>query len=44
MLADGEVRLPGTRRFAFEKTTQSQGIDIPDDLVAQIEKLCSMPS
>ncbi len=41
MLSDGEVRLPGTRRFAFEKSTHSRGIEVPDDLLAQIEKLCS---
>jgi (2R)-3-sulfolactate dehydrogenase (NADP+) len=40
MLADPEVRLPGARRFAAQKAAAS-GIDIPDDLLAQIEKLCS---
>jgi (2R)-3-sulfolactate dehydrogenase (NADP+) len=40
MLADPEVRLPGARRFAAEASAQ-QGIEIPDELVAQIEKLCS---
>jgi len=39
MLADAEVRLPGARRFAAEKTARSQGIEIPDELLAQIEKL-----
>ena len=39
MLSDAEVRLPGTRRFASEKTARATGIDIPDDLLAQIEKL-----
>jgi (2R)-3-sulfolactate dehydrogenase (NADP+) len=39
MLADPEVRLPGARRFAGEKSARSQGIDIPDELLAQIEKL-----
>ena len=39
MLADAEVRLPGARRFAAEKSAKSQGIDIPDELLAQIEKL-----
>jgi (2R)-3-sulfolactate dehydrogenase (NADP+) len=39
MLADPEVRLPGARRFAGEKSSRSQGIDIPDELFAQIEKL-----
>ncbi|TMH26012.1 MAG: Ldh family oxidoreductase, partial [Betaproteobacteria bacterium] len=39
MLADPEVRLPGSRRFAAEKSARSQGIDIPDELLAQIEKL-----
>ena len=43
MLADAEVRLPGARRFAAEKTARSQGIDIPDELLAQIEKLAQQP-
>jgi (2R)-3-sulfolactate dehydrogenase (NADP+) len=41
MQADPEVRLPGARRFASEKAARSQGIEVPDDLLAQIEKLCS---
>jgi (2R)-3-sulfolactate dehydrogenase (NADP+) len=40
MQADAEVRLPGARRFAAQ-TAAKKGIEIPDDLVAQIEKLCS---
>ena len=40
MLQDPAVRLPGARRFASEKSSKS-GIDIPDELLAQIEKLCS---
>jgi (2R)-3-sulfolactate dehydrogenase (NADP+) len=40
MLADAEVRLPGARRFAAEAAAK-KGIEIPDDLIAQIEKLCS---
>jgi LDH2 family malate/lactate/ureidoglycolate dehydrogenase len=44
MLADPEVRLPGARRFACEKTARAQGIEIPDELLAQIEKLCLMRS
>jgi (2R)-3-sulfolactate dehydrogenase (NADP+) len=40
MLSDPEVRLPGTRRFAAERASQA-GIEVPDDLLAQIEKLCS---
>ena len=39
MLADPEVRLPGARRFAAEKSARAQGIEIPDELLAQIEKL-----
>jgi LDH2 family malate/lactate/ureidoglycolate dehydrogenase len=39
MLADPEVRLPGARRFAAGKSARSHGIDIPDELLAQIEKL-----
>jgi (2R)-3-sulfolactate dehydrogenase (NADP+) len=40
MLADPEVRLPGARRFAARKSAAS-GIEVPDDLLAQIDKLCS---
>ena len=40
MLADPGVRLPGARRFAAEISSK-QGIEIPDELLAQIEKLCS---
>src|SRR5919109_4436149 len=40
MLADPEVRLPGARRFAAEKSAGA-GIEIPDELLAQIEALCS---
>jgi (2R)-3-sulfolactate dehydrogenase (NADP+) len=40
MQADPEVRLPGARRFANQKNSEN-GIEVPDDLLAQIEKLCS---
>src|SRR4051812_19144944 len=40
MLSDPEVRLPGARRFAAERASRS-GIEVPDDLLAQIERLCS---
>ena len=40
MLSDPEVRLPGTRRFAAEAAAKN-GIEVADDLLAQIEKLCS---
>jgi len=40
MLADPGVRLPGARRFASEKSS-AKGIEVPDELLAQIEKLCS---
>jgi (2R)-3-sulfolactate dehydrogenase (NADP+) len=43
MLADAEVRLPGARRFAAERSARSQGIEIPDELLAQIEKLAQQP-
>ena len=43
MQADPEVRLPGARRFAAEKAAAA-GIEVPDELISQIEKLCSMPS
>ena len=41
MLEDAEVRLPGARRFAAEKAARAGGIDVGDDLLAQIEKLCT---
>ncbi len=41
MLSDPEVRLPGARRFASEESAK-KGIEVPDELLAQIEKLCSM--
>jgi (2R)-3-sulfolactate dehydrogenase (NADP+) len=40
MLADAEVRLPGARRFASERKSMA-GIEVPDELVGQIEKLCT---
>ena len=40
MQADPEVRLPGARRFASEKASAS-GIEVPDELLAQVEKLCT---
>jgi (2R)-3-sulfolactate dehydrogenase (NADP+) len=39
MLADPEVRLPGARRFAAEKAARERGMEVPDELLAQIEKL-----
>ncbi len=41
MLADEGVRLPGSKRFASEKKLRAQGIEVPDDLLAKIEKLCT---
>jgi (2R)-3-sulfolactate dehydrogenase (NADP+) len=41
MLADEGVRLPGARRFASERRLRAGGIEIPDDLLAKIEKLCT---
>ena len=40
MLADPEVRLPGARRFDSEKKSRD-GIEVADELLAQIEKLCT---
>jgi hypothetical protein len=40
MLADPGVRLPGARRFASEAAAK-QAIEVPDELMMQIEKLCS---
>jgi (2R)-3-sulfolactate dehydrogenase (NADP+) len=41
MLADKGVRLPGSKRFASEKKLQQEGIEVADDLLAKIEKLCT---
>jgi (2R)-3-sulfolactate dehydrogenase (NADP+) len=41
MLSDEGVRLPGSRRFASGKKLRKEGIEIPDDLLAKIEKLCT---
>jgi (2R)-3-sulfolactate dehydrogenase (NADP+) len=41
MLADPEVRLPGARRSAAEKAAGANGIEVAEDLLAQMEKLCS---
>ena len=41
MLADPGVRLPGARRFAAERAAQAQGMEIPDELIVQIEKLAA---
>ena len=41
MLADPGVRLPGARRFAAERAAQAQGMEIPDELLVQIEKLAA---
>jgi (2R)-3-sulfolactate dehydrogenase (NADP+) len=41
MQADPEVRLPGARRFASERSLKKSGIEVPDDLLAQIEKLAA---
>jgi (2R)-3-sulfolactate dehydrogenase (NADP+) len=41
MLADPEVRLPGARRFASRRSAGAHGIEVPDELIAQIEKLCT---
>jgi len=41
MLADEGVRLPGAKRFASEKKLQREGIEVADDLMARIEKLCT---
>jgi len=41
MLADEGVRLPGAKRFGTEKRLRAEGIEIPDDLLAKIEKLCT---
>ena len=40
MLKDPEVRLPGSRRFASASAAK-KGIEVPDELIQQIEKLCT---
>jgi len=40
MQSDPAVRLPGARRFASRKSAAG-GIEVADDLLAQIEKLCT---
>jgi (2R)-3-sulfolactate dehydrogenase (NADP+) len=40
MLTDPEVRLPGSRRFASAAAAK-KGIEVPDELLQQIEKLCT---
>lgn len=40
MQSDPEVRLPGARRFAAERKA-AEAIEVPDDLLAQIEALCT---
>ena len=41
MLADEGVRLPGSKRFASETQLRQEGIEVADDLLAKIEKLCT---
>jgi (2R)-3-sulfolactate dehydrogenase (NADP+) len=41
MLADEGVRLPGAKRFASQKRLGKEGIEVPDDLLKRIEKLCT---
>jgi len=41
MLADEGVRLPGAKRFGSEKKLRAEGIEVADDLLAKIEKLCT---
>jgi len=40
MLKDPEVRLPGSRRFASAAAAKKR-IEVPDELLQQIEKLCT---
>lgn len=39
MLQDDSVRLPGARRQSLEQKAAGQGVEIPDALLTQIEKL-----
>jgi LDH2 family malate/lactate/ureidoglycolate dehydrogenase len=41
MLADEGVRLPGAKRFAAERKLRREGIEVPDELLARIEELCT---
>jgi (2R)-3-sulfolactate dehydrogenase (NADP+) len=38
MAAQSGVRLPGERRFALRKRAQADGIELPDTLLAEIER------
>ena len=40
MLSDPEVRLPGVAALRLRSGVEN-GIEVPDDLLAQIEKLCT---
>lgn len=41
MLAEPGVRLPGAKRFAAERAARAGAIDVPDELLARIEKLAA---
>jgi (2R)-3-sulfolactate dehydrogenase (NADP+) len=41
MLLDPDVRLPGQRRIELARRAQSDGIDLPDQLLAQLESLAA---
>jgi len=42
LLRAGEgVRVPGSKRLASERKLQQKGIEVADELLAKIEKLCT---
>ena len=40
-MSEDEVRLPGARRHAGREKSSAQGIEIPDALLSELEKLAS---
>lgn len=38
---DNEVRVPGERRAALRRLHEAQGVEVPDNLLAQIAELSS---
>jgi LDH2 family malate/lactate/ureidoglycolate dehydrogenase len=41
MTRDEDVRLPGARRHAAREQSSARGIEVPDTLIAELEKLAS---
>jgi LDH2 family malate/lactate/ureidoglycolate dehydrogenase len=41
MTRDGGVRLPGARRHADRERSHAQGIEVPDAILSELQKLAS---